>query len=86
MRALVSGQSIRDIAGQHRISKSAVDRHKAEHLPATIVLAKQASNEAHADTLLEKIRALEVRAQGIARKAENDGDLRTALSGIRELT
>ncbi len=84
--ALVSGQSIREIAGQHRISKSAVDRHKAEHLPATIVLAKNASNEVQADNLLAKIRALEVKAQGIARKAESDGDLRTALAGIRELT
>jgi hypothetical protein len=30
---LVSGQSLRDISGQYGLSKSAVDRYRASHLP-----------------------------------------------------
>lgn len=81
---LLSGRSIRDIAGQHKVSKSSLDRHRAEHIPAALARAKDARNEAQGDSLLQKMRTLDARAIGIATKAENRGDLRVAMSGIRE--
>jgi len=34
--AVVAGGSLRDIAGQFRISKSALARHKGNHIPAAL--------------------------------------------------
>jgi hypothetical protein len=33
---LEAGQSLREISGQYGLSKSAVDRHRGSHLPATL--------------------------------------------------
>jgi hypothetical protein len=57
-RALVDGASLRDIAGQYGVSKNAVDRHKAEHLPSIMVKSKEASEIAHADHLLAEANRL----------------------------
>ncbi len=57
-RALVSGTPIRDIAGQHALGKSAVDRHRS-HIGAALVEAAErqdAAEDALADDLLEQAR------------------------------
>lgn len=41
-RALVTGESYRDIAGRFAVSKAALERHKKSHLPETLVQAKAA--------------------------------------------
>jgi len=83
--ALVAGGSLRDIAGRHGVSKSAVDRHRDQHLPARLVKAREAEDVGQADTLLGQLQQLQTDARRIGRKAEDGGDLRTALAGIREL-
>jgi transposase-like protein len=82
--ALVEGGSLRDIAGRFGVSRSALSRHKAEHIPATLAMAAKAEETAHADDLLADVRMLKQRALGILEKAEKAGDLRTALAAIRE--
>ena len=82
--ALVERRPFRDIAGQHDVSKSALVRHFDDHLPAALVQAKEAIDAAHADTILEQVRDLRDRALTILDTAENSGDLRIALSAIRE--
>ena len=83
-RALIEGQPYRDIAGQYSVSKSGVERHGRNHLPATLTNAAEAEEVARADDLLSQLRALQGRALGILEKAESSGDYRAALSAIRE--
>jgi len=82
-KALVAGLSIRDIAGQWKVSKSSVERHK-EHIPAKLTKAKEAKEIAHADNLLDEVRNLQARALKILDVSESAGDLPTALKAIRE--
>jgi hypothetical protein len=82
--ALVSGTPLRDIAGQHGVSKSALERHKAGHLPAHLAKAKEAGEVARADNLLSQVRHLQERTLAILTNSEDAGELRTALAAIRE--
>jgi hypothetical protein len=66
------------------LSEAAVRRHKADHIPFHLVKAQDAAEVAHADNLLEQVKSLQARALTILDKAEASGDLRTALSAIRE--
>jgi hypothetical protein len=80
-------QSIRGIARTYCGSVNAEDalsRHKAEHLPATLAKAQEAREVSIADDLLLQVKNLRNKAISILLKAENAGDLRTALLGIRE--
>ena len=83
--ALVEGVSYRDIARQWGVSKDAVSRHKADHLPAHLAAAQEAATAASADDLLAQVETLRQKATRIGDKAEKAGDLRTALQGVREL-
>jgi len=58
--ALVSGTAIRDIAGQHGLAKSAVDRHST-HIGTALVQAAQRKAELEdnlGDDLLGQVKAL----------------------------
>lgn len=87
--ALLENTGYREIAKRFEASESAIFRHQARHLPA--VLAKAADVRATVgelmagDNLLQKVRDLETRANRIAAAAEAAGDLRTALTGLREI-
>lgn len=59
-------------------------RHKGKHLPAKLVMAQAAEEVAEADTLLDQVKNLQGRAYAILDKAEEAGELKTALSAIRE--
>ena len=84
-QALVAGSMpILKLSALFRVSDDAITRHKAEHLPAKLAKAHQAKEVAHANTLLDEIRALRGKAVGILLTAERAGDLRTALLAIRE--
>jgi hypothetical protein len=83
-QALVEGTPNRRIASHHGVTERAVRNHKANHLPAKLVMAKAAEEVAQADTLLGQVRDLQQRALEILDKAEEAGELRTALGAIRE--
>lgn len=82
-RALLSGEPYRNIAQRFGTSPTALYRHK-EHLPNELVKAKEAEEVADADNLLEQVKSLQTRAISILDRADVAGDLRTALSAIRE--
>ena len=82
--ALVAGQPYRGIAKQFQASASAVYRHQQEHLPAALVKANEAGEVAHGDSLLDQVRDLQEKALAILSAAERAGDLKTALSAVRE--
>jgi hypothetical protein len=83
-RALVGGASNRSAASLYDVSEAAVRRHKANHLPAKLAMAEQAAEVTEASNLLAQVQDLQDRALAILDKAEGTGDLRTALSAIRE--
>src|SRR5581483_7671052 len=81
-RLLVEGTAFPAIAAKHRVSTDALGRHKAAHLPLTLVKAQEAEEVASAGNLLDKMTEL-VTAARIGRKAELKGDYRNALMAIR---
>lgn len=83
-KALIGGDSCRAISALFSVSIHSVTRHKARHLPKTMQKAKGAREVTHADDLLAQVRALQRKAVALLLKAETEGDLKTALSGIRE--
>jgi hypothetical protein len=89
--ALLDGTPFRLIAQRFGTSAAALCRHQADHLPATLVQAKQAAEVARAGGLLDHVRLLADRtedlyqqATDILRDAKEGGDSRTALAAIRE--
>ena len=81
--ALVAEEPYRHIATRYGTSTGALQRHR-EHLPSQLVKAREAEEVTQADTLLEQVRSLQTRALSILDRADQAGDLRTALSAIRE--
>ncbi len=82
--ALVANEPYRTIAQRYAASPDAVFRHKADHLPAVMVKSEQAREAAHADTLVGQVQDMRSKALAILETAEQAGDLRVALLGIRE--
>lgn len=83
-KAILDGVTFRDIGQEYDLSPAAISRHKKDHLPAVLVKAQEASEVAHADTLLDQVRSLQAKALGILAEAEKAQDYRTALMAIRE--
>jgi hypothetical protein len=82
--ALVDGAPYRSVAKRYGLSESSVYRHKAEHLPAQLLKAKEVEEAARADDLLEQVRDLQAHVLDILERAEKAGDLRTALAAISQ--
>lgn len=82
-KALVNGETFRIVSRRFGTSVSGLFRHKG-HLTETLLIATQAERIANADSLIEEIVSLRERARSLTRKAEAEGDYRTALAGIKE--
>jgi hypothetical protein len=90
---LLSGQTLRDMARQWCLSKTALGRHKSEHLfGATQVVALHDStkeqdvlDDHHTDDLLSRAEALLNGSEMILRRASEHGDARLALMGVKEV-
>ncbi len=82
-RLLLAGVSLRNIAKQFAVTDAALFRHK-RHIPAGMVKAQEAQEIAKADNLLAQVAGLRDKALSILATAEQAGDLRTALQGIKE--
>ena len=82
--ALVSGAPYRSVAKRFGLSESSAYRHKVDHLPAHLLKAREAEETARADDLLDQVRHLQTRALDILERAEETGDLTTALAAISQ--
>ena len=82
--ALVGGASNRSVASLYDISEAAARRHKANHLPARLVMAKAVEEVAQADDLLGQVKDLQARTLAVLEAAEETRQHRTALAAIRE--
>lgn len=81
---LAQGGLNRRVAEAQGLTETSVRRHRANHLPATLLKAHEAREAARADDLLAQVKALLDRALAILSRAEEAGDHRTSLSAIRE--
>ena len=88
-RALLAGDSYRHIASQYGTSTGALQRHKAEHLPETLVKAHEAQEVGRADSLLAQVfrqealfDELDQSAKVIQERAIGEKDRRGALEAI----
>jgi hypothetical protein len=79
--AFIAGQAKRRIAARHGVSERAVRYHMREHLPALLALARDAERAARADTLLDRMEALQSQTLAILDSPE---DQRTALAAIAQ--
>jgi hypothetical protein len=92
--ALASNERIRTIAERWSVRKTALMRHRNEHLPYSAIEAKEAeAKEAEAkeaeedalgDDLLDQVRDLQERALATLEEAEEAEELNAALRAIRE--
>ena len=76
-------KSNRAITRQYGLHHDAVRRHR-EHIPQLLVKAHEAEQAAEADKLLMDVRRLQAKTLIMLQEAERAGDLRTALSAVRE--
>ena len=82
---VIHSQSKRRIAAQHGVTEQALRRHLREHLPALLALARDAERAARADTLLDRIEALQSRTEEALAKAESSDNLFATFRGISEM-
>jgi hypothetical protein len=82
--AFVAGRAKRRIASQFGVTERAVRYHMREHLPALLRLARDAYSAARADSLLDRIEALQSRTLATLDEVEQTDDYRARLAAIRE--
>ena len=82
--SLVAGEPFRSIADHFELSASALKRHRAAHLPLTLLRAAEAAEVAEADALLDRVKETERRARAYEAQAAMAGDIRGALVALRE--
>jgi hypothetical protein len=82
--AFIAGTPKRRIASHYGVSERAVRYHLREHLPALLALARDAEQASRADSLLDRIEALQSRTLAILEATEETHDHRVALAAIRE--
>jgi hypothetical protein len=82
-KALIAGEPVRTIASRYvTISHMAVQRHKEEHLPATMLKAKETEDIGHAIDVVKQLKAINGVALEIMAAARQRGDGDTALKAI----
>jgi transposase len=83
-KELINGTSYRAISGRFGVSKSSLERHHKNHLPADLTKAKAAGEIAQADSLLAQLQTLQGQTLSILKQAESTKDHNTALKAIAE--
>src|SRR5918911_1992296 len=81
-QALVAGRAYRDIAGQFSVSRSALDRHRAEHLSPAVQKAQQATETEHALDIAKQLRAINGVSLSILDEARRSNNPAIALKAI----
>jgi len=82
-KALVAGESLRNIAERVSISYPALFRHKS-HVVGTIAKAQERREEKLGDSIFDEMRRLQRKALELLGKMESEGDYRGAIVAARE--
>lgn len=80
--ALVAGTPETQIAALFRVSPDAVARHKANHLPAALVKARDAEDITQAINIVQQLKAINTAALAILQDARQGGNHDIALRAI----
>lgn len=81
-RSLVSGTSLRIIAGQWSVSKSALYRHKQEHLPGHLAKAHEEESIGQAIDVVRQLKAINATTLAILQEARSDKKHSLSLQAI----
>lgn len=81
-RALVGETSNLSVSSLFGVSESAVRRHKANHLPAKLVMAHQEEDVREALDVVRQLKAINATSLHILKEARDQGKLSTALQAI----
>jgi transposase len=76
-KTLVAGASLRDVAGRFGLTKSSVERHQADHLPARLVRAQEKADVREAIAIVEQLKLVNAAALHVLKQAKDsrDGEL-----------
>jgi hypothetical protein len=83
--AYLAGTPKRRIASHFSVTERAVRHHLREHLPELLALARDAERYARADSLLDRVEALQRRTEEALAKAESSDNLFATFRGISEM-
>ena len=81
-RALLAGEPVRTIARRTGASATALCRHRKQHIPTTLVKAKQAVDELQANTLWERLKSINRETVAILAEARESHNHAIALQAI----
>lgn len=80
--ALARRAALSETAAKYRVSDDAVSRHKANHLPAKLVLAQEAEDVREALDVIKQLKAINAASLHILKEAREQGKQGTALAAI----
>jgi hypothetical protein len=81
----LAGGAKRRIAAQYGVTEQSLRRHLKEHLPELLAMARDAERYARADSLLDRVEALQSRTEAALAKAEDEENLAYVFRGISEM-
>ena len=84
-QALLTGQPLRDIAGRFGTSCSSLLRHRKADIPTTLAKVKRAEDEVQADTLYDRLKAINRETVEILREARESRSPGIALAAINRV-
>lgn len=84
-KAIVAGAALRDIAGRFDLTKSSVERHKADDLPQVLVEAAKEEDKRHAIDIYQQLKAINGACLSILKQAREEGANVTALQAVDRL-
>lgn len=81
--ALIDDKAFRYVSKRYGVSTAALYRHKAEHLPAEMVKAREMAESTQADDLLGRLMNLNQTTMAILSEARQSNDNELALKAIQ---
>ncbi len=82
--ALLGGEPFRHIAKRTGTSTGSLQRHKKDHIAQSLSLALEVREQAHGESVLSQVEGLRDRTIAILDRAEQQGDLRSALGAVAQ--
>ena len=82
---LLDNPEYRKIALKFHLSEWALRRHKESHIPKALAKSQEAQEMAQANRLLEDLKTVRKRTEGLLDKAEKAGEIRAWPGFLREL-
>jgi hypothetical protein len=79
---LVEGVALPELIAVYRVSKDALWRHKENHIPIRLVQAQDVAEVAEADSLLDRLRAINQETAAVLREAKRARNFDLVLRAI----